>query len=52
MNYRIPAAKPEIGREELANVARAVKSGWVSSKGSFIEGRDSRITFTQSRTDC
>jgi perosamine synthetase len=37
MKYRIPVAEPEIGEEELQNVMEAVKSGWVSSKGPFIE---------------
>lgn len=37
MMYRIPIAEPEIGEEELKNVIKAVKSGWVSSKGPFIE---------------
>jgi perosamine synthetase len=37
MNYRIPVAEPEIGDEELQNVMEAVRSGWVSSKGPFIE---------------
>lgn len=37
MTYRIPVAEPEIGEEELENVIEAVKSGWVSSKGPFIE---------------
>jgi len=37
MNYRIPVAKPDIGKEELKNVIEAVKSGWVSSKGPFVE---------------
>ena len=31
----IPVAKPNIGKEELANVIRAVKSGWIS-KGEYI----------------
>jgi perosamine synthetase len=35
--YRYPVAEPEIGEEELKNVVEAVKSGWVSSKGRFIE---------------
>jgi perosamine synthetase len=35
--YKIPVSEPEIGDEELQNVIDAVKSGWVSSKGSFIE---------------
>jgi len=37
MKCRIPIAEPEIGDEELQNVMEAVKSGWVSSKGPFIE---------------
>jgi perosamine synthetase len=35
--YRYPVAEPEIGREELRNIVEAIKSGWVSSKGKFIE---------------
>jgi perosamine synthetase len=34
---KIPVAEPEIGEEELKNVTEAVKSGWVSSKGPFVE---------------
>jgi len=37
MTVRIPVAEPDIGKEELENVIEAVKSGWVSSKGAFIE---------------
>ena len=37
MKNKIPVAEPEIGEEELQNVIKAVKSGWVSSKGPFIE---------------
>jgi len=33
----IPVAEPSLGEEELLNVIEAVKSGWVSSKGKFIE---------------
>ena len=33
----IPIAKPSLGEEELKNVVEAVKSGWISSKGTFIE---------------
>ena len=33
----IPVAEPCIGEEELKNVIEAVKSGWISSKGKFIE---------------
>jgi len=35
--YRYPVAEPDIGEEELRNVIEAVKSGWISSKGRFIE---------------
>jgi len=37
VNYKIPVAEPEIGEAELKSVVEAVKSGWVSSKGPFIE---------------
>jgi len=37
MTYKIPVAEPEIGEEELKNVIEAVRSGWVSSKGPFVE---------------
>jgi perosamine synthetase len=33
----IPIAEPSLGEEELSNVIEAVKSGWISSKGKFIE---------------
>ena len=33
----IPIAEPSLGGEELNNVMEAVKSGWISSKGKFIE---------------
>ena len=33
----IPIAEPCLGNEELKNVVEAVKSGWISSKGKFIE---------------
>jgi len=32
----IPIASPSLGQEELQNVIKAVKSGWISSKGEFI----------------
>lgn len=32
----IPVYEPTIGEEELNNVIKAVKSGWISSKGEFI----------------
>jgi len=37
MKNKIPVAEPEIAEEELKNVIEAVRSGWVSSKGPFIE---------------
>jgi len=37
VRYKIPVAEPDIGKDELKNVTKAVKSGWVSSKGPFIE---------------
>lgn len=37
MKHRIPIAEPDMGEEELEKVIEAVKSGWVSSKGPFIE---------------
>jgi perosamine synthetase len=37
MEYRVPVAEPDIGEDELKKVIEAVKSGWVSSKGPFIE---------------
>lgn len=37
MKHKISVAEPEIGEEELQNVMKAVRSGWVSSKGPFIE---------------
>jgi len=37
MKTKIPITEPEIGETELKNVIEAVKSGWVSSKGPFIE---------------
>jgi perosamine synthetase len=33
---RIPIAKPSLGKEELANITKAVKSSWISSLGKFI----------------
>jgi len=33
----IPISQPLIGEDELRNVLEAVKSGWISSKGRFIE---------------
>lgn len=33
----IPVAEACLGEEELNNVVEAIKSGWISSKGKFIE---------------
>ena len=44
MQQKIPVAEPEIGEEELKNVIEAVKSGWVSSKGPFIEEFERRFS--------
>lgn len=35
--YKIYVAEPFLGKEELKNVIKVVKSGWISSKGEFIE---------------
>jgi len=32
----IPIAEPLLGEEELSNVAEAINSGWISSRGKFI----------------
>jgi len=37
VEYKIHVAEPEIGESELKKVTEAIKSGWVSSKGPFIE---------------
>ena len=37
MNYRIPLSQPSITALEAACVADAVQSGWVSSKGAYID---------------
>jgi len=36
-NIIYPITEPEICEEELNNVIEAVKSGWISSRGKFIE---------------
>lgn len=33
----IPVAEPSLGREELENVVKALESGWISSKGEYIQ---------------
>ena len=32
-----PVAQPEIGSKELQNVIKAVRSGWISSRGAYIQ---------------
>ena len=39
----IPVAEPCFGEEELSNVIEAVKSGWISSKGKFIEEFEQKL---------
>lgn len=39
----IPVFTPSIGEEELRNVSEAIKSGWVSSKGKYIEEFEKRF---------
>lgn len=34
---KFPVAEPCLGKEELNNIIEAVKTGWISSKGKFIE---------------
>ena len=34
---KIPVANPSLGEEELRNIMEAVKSGWISSKGIFVD---------------
>lgn len=36
MEALIPIAEPCLGEEELNNAIQAIKSGWISSKGTFI----------------
>src|SRR4029453_629495 len=35
-SVRIPVAEPVLGEEELANVVAAMRSGWISSLGTFL----------------
>jgi perosamine synthetase len=39
----IPVAKPSLGKEELNNVIQAVKEGWISSKGKFVQEFERRF---------
>lgn len=34
---KIPIAEPSLGKEELDNITKAVKDGWISSGGEFVE---------------
>ena len=36
-------AKPDIGQEEMVNVVEAVRSGWISSRGPFIQRFESEF---------
>ena len=36
LNDRIPMSEPYLGKEELENVQEAVKTGWISSNGHFV----------------
>ncbi len=45
----IPIAEPSLGEEELNNVTEAVKSGWISSKGKFIEEFEEKFSSYCSR---
>lgn len=44
MGYKISVAEPDIDEAELKNVIAAVKSGWVSSKGPFIEEFEAKFS--------
>ena len=33
----IPVCEPNIGEDELKNVTEAVRTGWISSAGEFVE---------------
>lgn len=36
MNFKISCTVPDIGEAEANNVAYAIKTGWISSKGQFV----------------
>ena len=38
-----PLASPNIGEQELANIVDVVKSGWISSRGSYISKFEKKI---------
>ena len=37
MNLKIPVAEPSIGEEESKLICEAIRGGWVSSEGEFVE---------------
>lgn len=39
----IPVNEPLIGKEELKNITDCVKSGWISSKGSYIKNFEDKF---------
>jgi perosamine synthetase len=41
---RIPLAQPDLGDEEVANVTDAVRSGWISSLGSYVRTFEERFS--------
>jgi len=43
LDYRIPIAKPSIGRSEVEAAMKAVSSGWISSKGPFVREFESEF---------
>jgi len=44
MNKFIPVAEPNIGQKEISYVLKAVKSGWVSSLGYYVEKFENDFT--------
>ena len=36
MDYKYPVAKPSLSGNELEYVTHAVKTGWISSQGSYV----------------
>lgn len=47
---RIPVCEPDITAKEVRYVLKAVKSGWVSSAGSFVEKFEAAFAKTVSQT--
>ena len=43
MNRVIPVYEPSLGEEELENVVQAVRSGWISSKGTFVNAFEEKF---------